>query len=195
LLDARGFDAVEARVRNAWEKWCGDGAHVFRPIAAAGHDRAVKCDWVMTALPSGDTAARGLSFLLLGCDGRLRADYQFNPVLADAADLAARYLGLWNDHDRDRDTRRSIAELWRPDGLFIDASGNECSIAALGDAMSAGRRETLVPAGRSHRHHDVAAIHWRREGATSHRGGTGADLLIFDEGGRIRRAYRFDDSI
>src|SRR5689334_2187858 len=95
LLEARGYDAIEARVAGAWEKWCRGGAHLFRAVAVAGHQRAVKCAWVMTARPSGDAAARGLSFLLLDADGRLKADYQFDPTIADAEDLADRYFAGW----------------------------------------------------------------------------------------------------
>ena len=193
LLEARGYDAIEARVTGAWEKWCRGGEHLFRPTAVTGHHGAIKCDWAMAALPSGDTAARGLSFLLLGADGCLQADYQFNPTIADAEDLADRYFAAWNERDRDTRCRR-IAELWRPDAVFIGAGGEKHAVAALDDA-TAGPREILVSAERSQRHHHVAALHWRREAGTTTRAITGADLLIFDDGGRIRTGYRFDDYV
>lgn len=194
LLDARGYDAIEARVTGSWEKWCRGGDHLFRPTAVTGHHGAIKCDWVMAALPSGDTAARGLSFLLLGADGCLEADYQFNPTIADAEDLADRYFAAWNERDRDT-RRRRIAELWRPDAVFIGADGEKHAIAALDDATSAGPREIRVSAERSQRHHHVAALHWRGAAGTTTRAITGADLLIFDDGGRIRTGYRFDDYV
>jgi hypothetical protein len=194
LLEARGYEAIEARVTGAWERWRRGGAHLFRVAAVVGHHGAVKCDWVMATLPSGDIAARGLSFLLLGTDGRLAADYQFDPTIADAEDLAARHLACWNERDGKARHRR-IAELWRPDAVFIGADGKEHAVAALDDATSAGPRERLVSAERSQHHHHVAALHWRRETNATARATTGADLLIFDESGRIRTGYRFDDSI
>jgi len=194
LLEARGYDAIEARVAGAWEKWCRGGEHLFRATAVTGHHGAVKCDWVMTAQPSGDATARGLSVLRLDQGGRIEADYQFNPTIADAEDLADRYFASWNERDSEA-RRRRLAELWRPDAVFIAADGEDSSFAELDAARGVSPREMLVSAGRSQRHHNVAAVHWRRDAGATTRATTGADLLIFDESGRIRTGYRFDDSI
>ena len=192
LLEARGYDAIEGRVAGAWEKWCRGGEHLFRAAAVTGHRGAVKCDWVMAAQPGGAVAASGLSFLLLGKDGRVDADYQFNPTIADAEDLADRYFASW--HERG-EARRRRAELWRPDAVFIAADGEECRLAELDQASGVSPCEMLVSAGRSQRHHHVAALHWRRDTGAATRATTGADLLVFDASGRIRTGYRFDDSI
>ena len=75
-LEARGYDALEARVRASWEKWVRDAGCLFRLRQAAAHHDAVRVQWEMVR-PGGEVASVGNELLLLAADGRIRADYQF----------------------------------------------------------------------------------------------------------------------
>jgi hypothetical protein len=77
ILEARGYEAIEARVASAYEHWVGSEGLSFR-----GRDDAerlgdvVKFHWEAVS-PEGDVAAVGLVFVILGEDGRIRRDYVF----------------------------------------------------------------------------------------------------------------------
>jgi len=73
----RGYEALEARVRGAHEKWVRDGSCIFRTRAADGHHGVVRFVWDMVAIGDGRVVAVGTEFLLLAGDGRMREDYQF----------------------------------------------------------------------------------------------------------------------
>jgi len=61
-LEARGYQALEARVAGAYEKWVKAEGFVFRSANnAEDHHNGV----------------RFFDFLVLGDDGRIRLDYQF----------------------------------------------------------------------------------------------------------------------
>jgi hypothetical protein len=78
VLEARGHDALESRVTRAYEEFVAPGTFVFRSRGDADrlHD-VVKFRWEMVSRDSGDVAAVGLEFLVLGPDGRIVSDYQF----------------------------------------------------------------------------------------------------------------------
>lgn len=199
LLDAAGWDAIHARVTGSWEKWLRDGNYVFRAKRAADHNGAVKFDWVMLKLPEGKVEAAGLSFLLLDSEGRLRADYQFNPALDEAHAEAERYVALWNEPDAD-ERRRRIAALWTPDGAHVSARSVRIGHGAIEDEAATMHAAALAggfvfaPGGRSQAHHDVVSLTWhRREKSGGKIAAAGADLLILDKRGRIRLDYRFDE--
>ena len=77
ILEARGYEEIEARVASAYEHWVGSEGLSFR-----GRDDAqrlgdvVKFHWEAVS-PDGDVTAVGLVFLALGADGRMRRDYVF----------------------------------------------------------------------------------------------------------------------
>jgi hypothetical protein len=201
LLEARGHAAIEARVTGSWEKWLREGNHVFRPSKVACRHNAVKFDWVMVTVPAGDVVSPGLSFLLLDPQGRIQADYQFNPTADEAEMLVDRYLAAWNEPDIEA-RRRRVAELWAPDGDFLAARSQRHGHAALeaeiGRAHDAQGPQGLVfvPADRSHQHHGAAAFEWRLQGAGQGRiAAAGAEFLLLDESGRIRCDYRFDEPV
>ena len=75
-LEARGYEALEARVRTSHEKWVRDAGCIFRPCDAQAHHGAVRFKWEMVR-PGGEVASVGYDFFLLADDGRIRHDYQF----------------------------------------------------------------------------------------------------------------------
>jgi len=77
-IEARGHEALEARVTAAHEKWVKAGGFVFRAMKnAEAHHGGVRLYWEMVPAGGGEVAAVGFEFLLLGDDGRIRLDYQF----------------------------------------------------------------------------------------------------------------------
>ena len=113
LLDAHGYEAIEARVTASWDKWLREGKYIFQPKSMAGHHSAVKLEFTMVTVPDCDVEANGLSFLILNPDGRIKHDFQFNPTANETSDLVDRYLAMWNETDPIM-RRRQIAELWAP---------------------------------------------------------------------------------
>jgi hypothetical protein len=77
ILEARGYEEIEARAASAYEHWVGSEGLSFR-----GRDDAerlgdvVKFHWEATA-KDGETFAVGLNFLVLAADGRIERDYTF----------------------------------------------------------------------------------------------------------------------
>jgi hypothetical protein len=163
----------------------------------AAHHDIVKFDWKMSSLETGAIEAVGVSFLILGPGGKIVADFQFNPTIDEAPEIAERYVAMWSEPDEN--VRRSrIADLWTSEGEFYsdDATvkgriGVETEAAAAQDAfLSKGC--VFAPAGFSQRHHDVAMIHWRMSRADSAELTLGCDLLIFDGSERISADYQFE---
>src|ERR671923_2360829 len=71
ILEARGYEEIEARAASAYEHWVGSGGLRFRGRDDAdrpGH--VVKLHWEAVA-KDGTLFAVGLSFLLLPADGRI----------------------------------------------------------------------------------------------------------------------------
>jgi hypothetical protein len=198
LLDARGYEAIEARVAGSWERWLREGKYIFRAVRTASHHRAVKFEFAMVATAGGKIEAQGLCYLLLNENDRIARDYQFNPTIDEAADLAEKYLAPWNEADAGRQ-RDSLTALWAPDCAYFDAQmetrGLE-QLAAKAAAVQHGlaaRHQILAPAERSQRHHNVAHIGWRIAPADG--GGNaaaGSTLLIMDEDGRAAAGYQFN---
>jgi hypothetical protein len=77
-LEARGHEALEARVTRAYEEFIAPGQFAFRSRGNASrlHD-VVKFNWEMVPVGGGSAAAVGLEILVLDHEGRIRADYQF----------------------------------------------------------------------------------------------------------------------
>jgi hypothetical protein len=77
ILQARGYEEIEARATSAYEHWVGSEGLRFR-----GRDDAdrvadvVKLHWEAVA-KDGTVFAVGLSFLVLAADGRIERDYTF----------------------------------------------------------------------------------------------------------------------
>src|SRR4051794_38483908 len=77
ILEARGYEEIEARAAGAYEHWVASEGLSFR-----GRDDAerladvVKLHWEAVA-KDGTVLAVGLSFLVLAADGRIERDYTF----------------------------------------------------------------------------------------------------------------------
>ena len=77
ILEARGYEEIEARVASAYEHWVGSEGLSFR-----GRDDAerlgdvVKFHWEAVA-KDGELFGVGLNFLVLAADGRIERDYTF----------------------------------------------------------------------------------------------------------------------
>jgi hypothetical protein len=77
ILEARGYEEIEARAASAYEHWVGSEGLSFR-----GRDDAdrladvVKLHWEAVA-KDGTVFGVGLSFLVLAGDGRIERDYTF----------------------------------------------------------------------------------------------------------------------
>ena len=77
ILEARGYDAIDARVASAYEHWVGAEGLSFR-----GRDDAerladvVKFHWEAVA-KNGEVIAVGLNVLVVAADGRIERDYAF----------------------------------------------------------------------------------------------------------------------
>ncbi|HEU0235534.1 MAG TPA: hypothetical protein VFR14_03725 [Candidatus Limnocylindrales bacterium] len=77
ILEARGYEQIEARVASAYEHWVGSEGLSFR-----GRDDAerlgdvVKFHWEAVA-KGGELFGVGLNFLVLAADGRIERDYTF----------------------------------------------------------------------------------------------------------------------
>ena len=199
LLDARGYDAIEARVASSWDKWLRDGRYVFRTSDAVCLHGIVKVNWEMVATSGGEIEAIGLSFLVLTPDRRIRSDYQFNPTISEANELVDRYVAVWNELNAE--TRRSrIAELWAPDYAYIDQttvwtghSAIEAEIARVYNELAA-KDLAISSANHSQAHHKVVSFGWHTRAKDSEEvKAVGSDLLILDEGGPIRFDYRYGE--
>jgi len=79
--EARGYDALEQRIRGSHEKNVRDNGNRFRAARDGRrlHD-VVTFHWEMLPADSETVLATGLEFLIIADDGRILADYQFIPA-------------------------------------------------------------------------------------------------------------------
>jgi hypothetical protein len=196
LLDARGYDAIEARVAGSWDKWLREGKHIFRPKSTVSHHNAVKFEFIMTTVPSGEVAANGLCFLLLDTEGRIKHDYQFNPSANESNELADRYLAIWNEPDP-MVRRRQILDLWADDGVLISDASVSKGRAAI-EARLTGMRNSraaeglrFLSANSTQAHHGLIKFGWKLSDRDEAVTAAWIDLLVLDERGRIKFDYQF----
>ena len=77
ILEARGYEEIEARAASVYEHWVGSEGLRFR-----GRDDAerladvVKFHWEAVA-ENGEVVAVGLNFLVIAANGRIERDYTF----------------------------------------------------------------------------------------------------------------------
>jgi hypothetical protein len=77
ILQAQGYEEIEARAASAYEHWVGSEGLSFRGRDDADRlDDVVKLHWEAVA-KDGTVVAVGLSFLVLAADGRIERDYTF----------------------------------------------------------------------------------------------------------------------
>jgi hypothetical protein len=197
LLDARGYEAIEARVAGSWDRWLREGKYAFRAVKAISHHQAIRFDFAMISTGDGRVEAKGLSYLLLDDDGRIVHDFQFNPSANDALDLAQDYLASWYDRNA-KHRRERIEKLWADNGKFFAQNLTAKGVGAIGRAADqafsdpATSRLAVSPVHQSQRHHNLAQLGWKiaPKQASMPTNAISA-LLIFDDSGRISTAYHF----
>ena len=134
-----------------------------------------------------------------------------------AAELAERYLALWNEPDADR-RRRMIAELWTEDGSQILQPPQEMReiAASPGIGLAAtlearGHSELQARATTSYEHWvgseglsfrarddaqrlgDVVKFHWEAVADDGSTAAVGLNVLVLAADGRVQRNYTFVD--
>ena len=76
ILEARGYEAIEARVASSYDHWVGSEGFSFR--ARDDVDRVgdvMKFHW--EAIKDGEVVAVGLNVFVIAADGRIERDYVF----------------------------------------------------------------------------------------------------------------------
>ena len=77
ILEARGYQQIEARVASAYEHWVDSEGLSFRGRKDAERlGDVVKFHWEAVA-KDGELFGVGLNFLVLAADGRIERDYTF----------------------------------------------------------------------------------------------------------------------
>lgn len=77
-LEARGHDAIEARVARSYERFVEGQGLTFRTRADAVRlHGVVRFGWDTVSTATGDVVGGGSEVLLLDDDGRIRTDYMF----------------------------------------------------------------------------------------------------------------------
>jgi hypothetical protein len=77
-LEARGYDALEQRVKGSHDKNVRDGGNRFRARQDARLLRdMVTFHWEMIPATGDDVLAVGLEIIVVDPDGRVQKDYQF----------------------------------------------------------------------------------------------------------------------
>jgi hypothetical protein len=132
-----------------------------------------------------------------------------------AAELAEKYLALWNERDSDQ-RRRLIAELWTQDGRHILQPPHEIraiaarpgiALTAILEARGYEEIETRVASAYEHwvgaeglsfrgrddaeRLGDVVKFHWEAVARDGQVFGVGLNFLVLAADGRIERDYTF----
>jgi hypothetical protein len=135
----------------------------------------------------------------------------------DAQDLAARYIGLWNEPDPET-RRKTVQALWAEDGQHILLPPQQMHDQAVGLGFTSaalearGHDELHARVTRAYEEfvapgtyefriqeaprqlRDVITFRWesfhREEGQVT---GGGRDFLVLDDTGRIRFDYQFPD--
>jgi len=79
--EARGYEALEKRIRGSHEKNVRDDGNRFRAAKDVRRLRdVVTFQWEMLPADSETVLAMGREFLIIADDGRVLADYQFFPA-------------------------------------------------------------------------------------------------------------------
>jgi hypothetical protein len=79
--EVQGYEALESRIQESHEKNVTKGGNRFRAVKDARrlHD-VVTFHWEMLPADSETVLGRGLEFLIVNDEGRIRVDYMFYPA-------------------------------------------------------------------------------------------------------------------
>lgn len=201
FIDARGREAVEARVAGSWVKWVQTNGYVFRSRRnVRAHHDVVAFSWEMVPAGGGEGAAMGLEFLVLNGENLIRFVYQFNDPPAPATEeinaFAERYVALWNESDPGM-RRRRIAKLWAEEGVWMNEASTSSGHTAIEEVVGticerAVNGRFAFSARNIDGHHSVIRLDIesrRRDGGEPIP--VAAVFLVLDEGRRIRFDYEF----
>ncbi|BCN68256.1 nuclear transport factor 2 family protein [Prescottella equi] len=112
--------------------------------------------------------------------------------------LVQRYLDVWNETDADK-RAALVAELWAPDGRYVDPIGSAVGHAEIGALVGAvqqqfdGMRFDL--AGDVDAHHDQARFTWTLGPAGAEPLVVGFDVLERDPEGKVHTVLGFLDKV
>ncbi|MEV0534439.1 hypothetical protein [Kitasatospora sp. NPDC050463] len=77
-LEARGHNAVEARVARSYQEFVAAGEHTFRARDTAVRlGDVLRFTWEMVPTGGGEALGSGVEFLVLDAEDRVTADYMF----------------------------------------------------------------------------------------------------------------------
>lgn len=118
--------------------------------------------------------------------------------MADAQNLADKYVAVWMETDPSR-RRRAIEELWIPDGEHYVDVREAHGYDALQTRITGSHEKNVRDAGHSFRAardarwlRDVVTFHWEMLAPNSDEVvATGFEVLLVTEDGRIRTDYQF----
>lgn len=116
----------------------------------------------------------------------------------DFDSLVQRYLDVWNETDADK-RADLVAELWAPDGRYVDPIGSAVGHAEIGALVGAvqqqfdGMRFDL--AGDVDAHHDQARFTWTLGPAGAEPLVVGFDVLERDPEGKVHTVLGFLDKV
>lgn len=198
---ARGYEEIEKRVRGSWERWLSEGKYTFKPAKFARHHDIVRFEFVMVSVPDDKVVDRGLCLLVFDGNGRIHSDMQFSPTVDRAAEFTHRYLAVLNEEDENVQRNRLI-ELWAPDATYVGQQsvkyGHTDILAGVRERQRVNAKAGLAFASgnASQAHHNFVTFRWRIE--NRHSGalaGSGSELVILDESGRIRIDYQFEEPL
>jgi len=205
LLDARGYEAIEARVTSAYDKWVRTGDFVFKSLKnVVGHHNVVKFNWEMVPAGGGEAVSVGFDFLILANDGRIHFDYMFNEARSPSSDLNAfvdRYVAIWNEPDA-AIRRQHIGKLWMEDGIYINESLEKKGHRAIETAVIEAYQEYVAKgfifrsANNADGHHNVVRFNWEMLPASGGEvAAVGFDFLVLGDDGRIHCDYQFNEPL
>jgi SnoaL-like domain len=118
--------------------------------------------------------------------------------MSDVNELAARYIGTWNEKDPAA-RRAAVAALWTEDGTYVDpladVAGHDAIDAVIGAVQQqfpdfAFRLGSPVDA-----HHDLARFTWELGPANAEAVVVGFDVVVLAEDGRISHVHGFLDKV
>lgn len=113
-------------------------------------------------------------------------------------ELAERYIAVWNETDPAR-RRATIADLWAPDGRYVDplavAEGRDAIDATVAAVQGQFPGMTFRLAGPVDGHHNQARFTWELGPADGAAPIAGFDVATTDDSGKLTQVLGFLDRV